>query len=45
MPEKFILEIFRKGAENLTIISNNCRVDDWDWGFELTGLIKGEELF
>jgi 3-oxoacid CoA-transferase subunit A len=32
IPENLIAEIHRRGTANLTIISNNCGVDDFDLG-------------
>ncbi|MCQ6282633.1 CoA transferase subunit A [Bacillus sp. EB600] len=35
IPEKLILALKEKGTKNLTIISNNCGVDDWGLGLLL----------
>ncbi|WP_027416467.1 CoA transferase subunit A [Aneurinibacillus terranovensis] len=35
IPEKLILGLREKGVKNLTIISNNCGVDDWGLGLLL----------
>lgn len=35
IPEKAIEAILRKGTKNLTVVSNNCGVDDWGLGLLL----------
>lgn len=35
IPEKAILALAEKGTKNLTIVSNNCGVDDWGLGLLL----------
>ncbi|MFC5542418.1 MAG: CoA transferase subunit A [Bacilli bacterium] len=35
IPEKAIDAILRKGTKNLTVVSNNCGVDDWGLGLLL----------
>ncbi|MBW3113406.1 MULTISPECIES: CoA transferase subunit A [Bacillaceae] len=35
IPEKLILALVKKGVKNLTVISNNCGVDDWGLGLLL----------
>lgn len=35
IPEKAIEAILRKGTKNLTVVSNNCGVDDWGLGLPL----------
>lgn len=35
IPEKSIEAILRKGTKNLTVVSNNCGVDDWGLGLLL----------
>ncbi|WCK55855.1 CoA transferase subunit A [Aneurinibacillus sp. Ricciae_BoGa-3] len=35
IPEKLILGLVEKGVKNLTVISNNCGVDDWGLGLLL----------
>lgn len=35
IPEQLILALFNKGVKDLTIISNNCGVDDWGLGLLL----------
>lgn len=35
IPEKFLLALREKGVKDLTVISNNCGVDDWGLGLLL----------
>ena len=35
IPEKAILSLQEKGTKDLTIVSNNCGVDDWGLGLLL----------
>ena len=35
IPEKLIMGLKEKGTKNLTIISNNCGIDDWGLGLLL----------
>ncbi len=35
IPEKLILALVKKGVKNLTVISNNCGVDEWGLGLLL----------
>lgn len=35
IPENLILALVEKGAKDLTVISNNCGVDDWGLGLLL----------
>ena len=32
IPEQLILALVEKGVKDLTVISNNCGVDDWGLG-------------
>ncbi|MBN8190832.1 CoA transferase subunit A [Bacillus sp. NTK074B] len=40
IPEKLILALVKKGVKNLTVISNNCGVDDWGLGL----LLKNKQI-
>lgn len=40
IPEQLILALVKRGAKNLTIISNNCGVDDWGLGL----LLKNKQI-
>jgi 3-oxoacid CoA-transferase subunit A len=40
IPEKLILALVEKGVKNLTVISNNCGVDDWGLGL----LLKNKQI-
>ncbi|MCQ6273800.1 CoA transferase subunit A [Bacillus sp. V3B] len=40
IPENLILALVEKGAKNLTVISNNCGVDDWGLGL----LLKNRQI-
>ncbi|MDW4527236.1 CoA transferase subunit A [Rossellomorea marisflavi] len=40
IPEKLILALEKKGVKNLTVISNNCGVDDWGLGL----LLKNKQI-
>jgi 3-oxoacid CoA-transferase subunit A len=40
IPEKLILGLVEKGVKNLTVISNNCGVDDWGLGL----LLKNKQI-
>ncbi|BCB04617.1 CoA transferase subunit A [Bacillus sp. KH172YL63] len=40
IPEKLILALVNKGVKNLTVISNNCGVDDWGLGM----LLKNKQI-
>lgn len=40
IPENLILELVEKGVKNLTVISNNCGVDDWGLGL----LLKNRQI-
>ncbi|MED3662338.1 CoA transferase subunit A [Ureibacillus sp. FSL K6-8385] len=40
IPEKAIEAILRKGTKNLTVVSNNCGVDDWGLGL----LLKNKQI-
>lgn len=35
IPEKLIIALRNKGVKDLTIVSNNCGVDDWGLGLLL----------
>ncbi len=35
IPENLIAALVRRGVKNLTVVSNNCGVDDWGLGFLL----------
>ena len=35
IPEKVIAALVRRGVKNLTVVSNNCGVDDWGLGLLL----------
>ena len=37
IPENLIAALDRKGVKDLTVISNNCGVDDWGLGVLLQG--------
>jgi 3-oxoacid CoA-transferase subunit A len=40
IPEKLILGLYEKGVKDLTVISNNCGVDDWGLGI----LLKNKQI-
>ncbi len=40
IPENLIIAIAEKGTKNLTVISNNCGVDDWGLGL----LLKNKQI-
>lgn len=40
IPEQLILALVEKGVQNLTVISNNCGVDDWGLGL----LLKNKQI-
>ncbi|MED2972667.1 CoA transferase subunit A [Fictibacillus sp. B-59209] len=40
IPEKLILALVEKGTKDLTVISNNCGVDDWGLGL----LLKNKQI-
>lgn len=40
IPENLILALVEKGVKNLTVISNNCGVDDWGLGL----LLKNKQI-
>jgi 3-oxoacid CoA-transferase subunit A len=40
IPEKLILGLYQKGVKDLTVISNNCGVDDWGLGI----LLKNKQI-
>ena len=36
-----IAQIRNKGDERFYSVSNNCKIDDWDWGLIGQVLVKG----
>ena len=40
IPENLILALMEKGVQNLTIISNNCGIDEWGLGL----LLKNKQI-